>query len=111
MSKTKYIATHPHILGTNGIAKSVFFPNGKRIPPNAMCALELSIFSKDIFNLLENANDNDRLCKIFVKNPIIKQKKLLYFDTKKAWIHIEVPNDLKNANEQIDNVLTPNNSL
>ena len=107
VSELDLITSHPHILGAKGRrVKKIFYPNGELIPPNSLCALELSTFSTDYFDLLKEAKSGDRLCEPLTEASVLDNNSFLYYKFPGMWIHIEVPNDLKRANTQIKLVLS-----
>ncbi len=108
VSSVDLINTHPHIIGKNNIVNKIFYPNGNRICEKSFCALELTIFSPDIFNILKNKDDAKRLCEFFSEE-ILQKNKFCYYQTEGMWIHIEIPNDLKKASSYVKTITEEKN--
>lgn len=101
-SPVDLISTHPHIIGTNNKIEQIIFPNGKRIPFDTLCALEMTVFSPEIFDIIETLDNSKRLCFAFTDQKTIDEYILMYYEVNGMWIHVEIPNDLKKASSQIE---------
>jgi UDP-N-acetylglucosamine diphosphorylase / glucose-1-phosphate thymidylyltransferase / UDP-N-acetylgalactosamine diphosphorylase / glucosamine-1-phosphate N-acetyltransferase / galactosamine-1-phosphate N-acetyltransferase len=104
VSKIDLISTHIHIVGKEGIVHKVVVPNGKPIPPKTFCAIELTVFNQEIFNVINPANDSLRLGEALKQFGDIERLNFRYKLLQGMWVHIEIPSDLSKAASLITSI-------
>lgn len=104
VSKIDLISTHIHVMGKNRNVEKIIMPNGNPPPSNTLCGIELTLFTKDIFNIIENSRPSQRLGNALINAKWERNYKFKYQLLEGMWAHIETPIDLKRASTIINQI-------